>query len=188
MKSCSVGFVSDLFYNGCLVVLSIECKLTFATLLYIQELLPEGFTPAPRVTEADTNGNVRTLNRRLATRVYLAVKQDDKWTFPTVNVRDEETLLDATKRAVADVAGEKMELYCPSNCPMGVDMIVHSDEDQKKHGTFGTKTFFLRVQHDEGDVSEESGRDYGWLDRDEMTERVKETEGEYASKFYHYLL
>lgn len=158
------------------------------TLFEIQALLPEGFTPAPRVTEADTNGNVRTLNRRLATRVYLAIMENDKWTFPTVNVKDGETLLDATKRAVVDATGEEMELYCPSNCPMAVDMKVYSEEDQKKYGTFGIKTFFLRVQHGEGDVSEEIGRDYGWLDRDEMTERVKEKEGEYASKFYHYLL
>ena len=154
------------------------------------EMLPEGFTPAPRETEADNIGDVRTLNRRLKSRVYLAVKDDGKWALPTATVKPEETLLDATKRAVADAAGDKLELYCPSNCPMAVDLTVYSEEDQKKFGTFGVKTFFLRVQYDEGEVDEEEndGSDYGWLDRDEITERVREEQGEDASKFYHYML
>lgn len=156
-------------------------------------MLPEGFTPAPRETEADKSGNVKTLDRRLKTRVYLAVKgseDNSKWTLPTVDVNDDETLLEATKRAVANAAGDKLELYCPSPCPMAVDMKVYSDEDQAKYGTFGTKTFFLRVQYDEGDVSEEDndGSDYAWLDREEMTQRVREEQGEDASKLYHYML
>lgn len=73
-------------------------------------MLPKGFTPAPRVTEADETGDVTTLNRRLKTRVYLAVKDNDKWTLPATTVKVDETLLDATKRAVADAAGDKLEL------------------------------------------------------------------------------
>jgi len=153
-------------------------------------MLPEGFTPAPRVTEADLNGDVKTLDRRLKTRVYLAVKDNGIWTLPTVTVNGDETLLDATKRAVADAAGDKLELYCPSNCPMAVDLTVYSEEEQKRTGTYGAKTFFLRVQYDEGQVNEEDndGREYGWLDRDEMTEHVRDEQGEDASKFYHYML
>lgn len=153
-------------------------------------MLPEGFTPAPRVTEDDKNGNVKSLNRRLATRMYLAIKQDGKWALPAVDVKDGETLLDATKRAVVDTAGDRLEFYCPSNCPMGVDMTIYSDDEQKQHGTFGVKTFFLRVQYDDGVVSDKisDGRDYAWLDRDEMTQRVKDEQGEDASKLYHYLL
>lgn len=156
----------------------------------IIEMLPPGYTPAPRETEADKSGNVKTLDRRLKTRVYLAVKDNDKWSLPTVDVKDDETLLDATKRAVSDAAGDGLELYCPSNCPMAVHLQVYSEEDQQKFGTFGTKTFFLRVQYDEGEVNEEDndGRDFGWLDREEMTERVREEQGEDASKFYHYML
>ena len=159
-------------------------------LFHTQEMLPEGFTPAPRVTEADKSGDIRTLNRRLKSRVYLAVKDDGMWSLPTVTVKDNETLLDAAKRAVADVAGDALELYCPSNCPMAVDLTVYSEDDQAKLGTFGAKTFFMRVQYDEGEVNEEDndGRDYGWLDRDEMTERVREEQGEDAFKFYHYML
>lgn len=154
-------------------------------------MLPEGFTPAPRETEADKSGDIKTLNRRLKTRVYLAVKDNDKWTLPTTTIKGDETLLEATKRAVADAAGDKLELYCPSNCPMAVDLKVYSEEEQKRYGTFGTKTFFMRVQYDEGEVDEENnavGSDCGWLDRDEMTERVREEQGEDASKLYYYML
>lgn len=158
--------------------------------LLCKETLPEGFTPAPRVTEADESGDVKTLNRRLKTRVYLAVKDNNKWMLPTTVVKGDETLLEATKRVVADAAGDKLELYCPSNCPMGVDMKAYSEEDQKKFGAYGTKTFFMRVQYDDGEVNEEDsdGSDYGWLDRDEMTERVREEQGEDASNLYYYML
>jgi large subunit ribosomal protein L46 len=142
------------------------------------------------VTEADKSGNVKTLDRRLNTRVYLAVKNKDRWSLPTTTVKENETLLDATKRAVSDAAGNELELYCPSNCPMALDMTVYSEEDQKKFGTYGIKTFFMRVQYDEGEVNEEEndGSDYGWLDRAEMTERVKDEQGGDASKLYHYML
>jgi large subunit ribosomal protein L46 len=157
----------------------------------ILEMLPEGFTPAPRVTQADETGNRKTLDRRLKSRVYLAVKDtDNKWILPTATVKEDETLLDATKRAVSDAAGNELVLYCPSNCPMAVDMTVYSEENQKKLGVYGIKTFFMRVQYDEGKVNEEdnNGGDYGWFDRDEMTERVREERGEHASKLYHYML
>jgi large subunit ribosomal protein L46 len=154
-------------------------------------MLPEGFTPAPRVTQADETGNSKTLDRRLKSRVYLAVKDtDNKWILPTATVKEDETLLDATKRAVSDASGNELVLYCPSNCPMAVDMTMYSEENQKKLGAYGIKTFFMRVQYDEGKVNEEdnNGGDYGWFDRDEMAELVREERGEYASKLYHYML
>ena len=73
---------------------------------------------------------------------------------------------------------------------MSVNMTIYSDDDQKQYGTFGIKTFFLRVQYDDGRVSGNGsdGRNYAWLDRKEMTQRVKDDQGEYAANFYHYLL
>jgi len=156
-------------------------------------LLPEGFTPAPRVTEADKTGNVKTMDRRLASRVYLAVqrteKENTKWGFPSVSVEGEETLLEAAQRAVAQVAGKELELWCGSNSPCAMDMSI-PPEDQRVDGKYGTKTFFMRVQHDEGNVDEETlnGLDYAWLDRSEMVERVLAERGVGPSKFYHYML
>jgi large subunit ribosomal protein L46 len=156
-------------------------------------LLPEGYVPAPRETEADMTGNVRTLDRKLKTRVFLTVQEDGEdaaWKLPTVPLKKDEKLLDAAKRAIVDQAGgAKIELYCPSNTPVGVHLTVFPEE-ARTEGFFGTKTFFMRLQYDEGNVSKKdmAVKDYAWLDRDEIVERVLASQGAGPSKFYRYVL
>ncbi len=157
-------------------------------------MLPEGFTPAPRETEADKTGNVQTLDRRLKTRVYLSIRKDDQlgWHLPTVDLNENETFLDGAKRATKSVAGEDLILRCLSNCPMVVDVVEYSDEEKNKNsGIFGEKTFYMRVQYEDGDV--EASRignmdDWGWLARDEMVEKVSADKGDDAALFYKYML
>lgn len=165
-------------------------------------LLPKEFEPAPRVTEADKTGDVRTTDRKLKTSVYLAVQDnpitsnDDgdeatpQWQLPTVRLTENETLLQAAKRAVQEKVGTGIEFWCPSNAPCAVDMVTFSEEKQKKDGLYGSKKFFMKIQYDEGSVSERdmSVQDYAWLDRGEMVERVQKEEGDNKSKFFHYLL
>ena len=166
------------------------------------ENLPRGYTPAPRETEADASGEVRTLDRRLKTWVYLAVKDSPaigseggegslQWQFPTVEVKDGETLLDAAKRAIQDKVGSSMDIYYPSNMPMAVDMHVFEKEERKEHGnTYGTKTFYMVVQYDEGKVKQDeiAVHDFAWLEKSEFVDRIKEEQGEEKSKFFQYLL
>lgn len=168
--------------------------------------LPEGFTPMPRETEADKSGLLRTLDRRLKTRVYLAVRPDDAdgWTVPTKDLREggsstqkDETIVDCARRAVGDVVGDgDLKVVYVSNCPMGVTMASYDEmgvaEEEGNEGFFGVKTFYLRVQYDSGALDEERlGKvvgDWGWLERCEMVEKVTEEKGEDLGKFYHYLL
>ena len=154
--------------------------------------LPEGFTPAPRETEADASGDVRTTERKLKTSIYLTVQDDnDEWMLPTVTLQPDETLLEAAKRALADKIGPEVEFWCPSNCPCAVDMVAFpSEEERTKSGFFGTKTFFMKVVHDEGQVSKRGMKvkDYAWLNRAEITEKMKNEHGDYVAKFYHYLM
>ena len=155
------------------------------------ELLPEGFTAAPRETVADETGDVRTIERKLKTSVYLTVQEDqDKWMLPTVTLQPDETFLGAAKRALADKIGPEVEFWCPSNCPCAVDMVALPQEERSKSGVYGTKTFFMKVVHDEGQVEGKSMKvkDYAWLDRGEITEKMKEEHGDYMAKFYHYLM
>jgi large subunit ribosomal protein L46 len=169
--------------------------------LYLSEkYLPRGFTPAPRETEADHNGDVRTLDRRLKTRVYLTIKDSlstpegdkDMWQLPTVQVLEDETLLDAAKRAVREKVGAALEIYCPSNCPMAVETRVFKEEERCKHiNTFGIKTFFMVVQYDDGKVTMEDllgASDFAWLEKPEVVDRIREEQGERQSKLYQYLL
>lgn len=150
------------------------------------------FTPAPRETEADASGDVRTTNRKLKTNIYLTVqeKESHQWQFPTVDLKVDETLVDAAKRALPEKLGNQVEFWCPSNCPWSVDLSPFPEALQKSLGLYGTKTFFIKVQHDEGDVSTKdmTVKDFAWLDRFEIVERVKQQQGEHMSKFYYYML
>jgi large subunit ribosomal protein L46 len=162
------------------------------TLYLPTALLPEGFTPAPRETEADKSGDVRTLDRRLKDRIFLTVQdgEDSKWGLPTIVPKKDETLLDAAKRVVKDkVGGQLMDLYCASNAPVAVNFKVFTEEE-RKDGFFGVKTFFMRVQHDEGNVSKKDMqvKDFAWLDRSEVVARVQEEQGLRQSKLYRYML
>jgi large subunit ribosomal protein L46 len=158
------------------------------------ELLPEGFTPSPRETEADKNGNIQTLNRRLKTRVYLSVRRNDDigWHLPTVVLKDSETFLDGANRAVKYVAGEDLVLRCLSNCPMGVHVLEYNDEEKERNiGLFGEKTFFLRVQYESGDVGRDEMKqmdNWGWLTREEMVEKITAEKGEETAILYKYML
>ena len=124
-----------------------QIKTHLSFLLPTTAQLPEGFTPAPRVTEADKSGDVQTLNRKLNTRVYLSIKpnEDEGWMLPTasINIDKKETFLEGAKRATLMVAGESLELFCPSNCPMGVSAVEYTEEERKANGEsfFGEKTF-----------------------------------------------
>ena len=160
------------------------------------ELLPKGYTPAPRETEADATGNVRTTDRKLKTSVYLTVLENDSnnnkplWQMPTVDLEDGETLLEAVQRAVPTKVGPEVEFWCPSNAPWAVDMFAYPPEEQQKSGYYGIKKFFVKIQYDEGSVSEKgmSVQDFAWLDRDEIIERVRNDQGDHMSKFYRYML
>lgn len=155
----------------------------------LMEQLPKGYVPAPRETEADKTGDVRTTERKLKTSVYLLVEQDGVWQMPTVQLGDDETLLDAGKRALSDIVGSSVEYWYLSNAPVAVDMVAFPAEDRKS-GLYGTKTFFMKFSYDEGVVSktELSADDFAWLDRGEVVGRVKEAQGDHVAKFYHYLL
>jgi len=172
------------------------------------DMLPEGFTPAPRETEADKSGDIQTLDRQLKTRVYLTIENiqnDDKgiakaslnsngWQLPSVTLDENETMLEGAKRAIKLIAGESLTLRCFSNCPMGVDVVEYTEEEKQQHGGtyFGEKTFYMRVQHEDGDVKkntmDDKFEDWGWLSREEMTKKVVDKKGEEAAMFYKYML
>jgi large subunit ribosomal protein L46 len=151
------------------------------------------FTPAPRETEADATGDVRTTERKLKTNIYLAVqeKNSDLWQLPTTDVKEDETLLDAVRRTIPAQVGPDIEFWCPSNAPWTVQLTPYTEEERKDLGLYGCKTFFMKVQLDEGSsvsTKHMTVKDFAWLDRGEMVDRVREQQGEEMSKFYYYML
>ena len=51
---------------------------------------------------------------------------------------------------------------------------------------FGKKIFFMRLQFDDGAI--ENVKNFAWMDRNELVDRVGQQRGEDESKFYRYLL
>jgi large subunit ribosomal protein L46 len=153
-------------------------------------LLPKGYTPAPRETEADHTGNVRTLDRKLKTSVYLYAQdaESGKWQFPTVDLDPHtDTFVEAAQRCLEQSVGAELEVWIGTNAPCAVDLTPYEDTSD---GYYGSKTFYYLCGHDEGDVSAEqmTFKDYAWLDRTEIVERVQNEQGEYMAKFHKYLL
>lgn len=146
----------------------------------------EDVEPLPRETEADASGDIKTLNRRLKTRIFYSQKDDEAslWTFPTATIEGEETLKQAAQRVAKEKLGDEMEILALSNCPIAVDLDVN-----QKDGFYGTKTFFMKLQYFQGELKPvEQVADYGWLDRSELEERAEASQGPNAAKFLRYML
>lgn len=116
------------------------------------------------------------MDRKLKDRIFLQL--DKRW--PSTALEEGESLLDASKRVLESIAGKnkQLDIYAASEAPLAVHMTKHGDNDK----LFGTKTFYMLVQHDEGDI-EKSGIE--WLDRNEI---VSQQADENDAKFARYLL
>jgi large subunit ribosomal protein L46 len=122
------------------------------------------FTPAPRETEADKTGNIHTLDRQLKTSVFLAIQSTNegtmsnipRWTLPSaIATSTDDTLLAVAQRAVTNVAGPNLKIWCPGNAPMAVNLRVYNPKlpTEFRENYYGERIYYYRVQHDSGDVS-----------------------------------
>lgn len=158
------------------------------------------FKVAPRETEHDVSGNVKTRDRQLKERVYLTMKTDaegtksgPRWTLPSAIAQSDETLLETAQRAVSSSVGKDLVLWCPSNAPMTVNFRVYNKNlpEEFRGNYYGEKILYYRVQYDHGDVDESAVKteeDYAWLTREEIVDRVGEERGKHQAKFFHYML
>ena len=182
-------------------IVCLACCSQLSHRAYYQCIAGLPFTPAPRETEADASGDVKTLDRQLKTRVYLTIKSDTegnlsgpRWTLPSTLAKKDESLLTAAERAVSDSVGSDLKLWCPSNAPMAVNLRVYNKNlpESFRENYFGEKIFYYRVQYDNtgGTVDENALKadDYAWLTREEIVERIGEERGEHQAKFFHYML
>lgn len=164
-------------------------RVTFSCFLhqpcFVSAALPEGFRPAPRETPADESGEVQTLERKLKDRVYYTIPGDDNsFPFPIVevNMDEDESLLEAAKRALLQNGGKKLDLYYASHAPIAVSLTRDDSDDR----FFGNKIFYLKVQYDDGQIVDQ--KEFAWLDRDEIVGRMSQQSGEDQANFYRYML
>jgi len=140
--------------------------------------------------------SLKNLGRKLDTSIYFIIypNKDTGWILPTVdiNIKSEETLLEAAKRAVLYSLGSSVKSGYLGNCPSGVYVIPYDAERQSKEHIFGEKVFFMRVQYIGGCTEEDELKtafdDWAWLDRSEIIDIFRVEKDEETSMFYHYLL
>ena len=89
----------------------------FEELFEAQETELQSFKPAPRETEADKQGDQRSLQRRLDRVLYLLVKKprrEHAWQMPQGGVEEGESLLEVGSTPVSVVESTKEEsTICP---------------------------------------------------------------------------
>ncbi|KAI9916075.1 hypothetical protein PsorP6_006905 [Peronosclerospora sorghi] len=150
-----------------------------------EEVIGAGFHLAPRETEDDANNNRKSLNRALKGRLFLLVKNDEKeikypWFFPVGEKLDTEKMRDAALRHVCKTAGDKLQATPVGFGPMGYVKYLHEEGGEYD----GTKIFFYKSQHFDGDVclNQKKASDYLWVTRTELSEYLDPEIAEYVQK------
>ncbi|KAH7117851.1 50S ribosomal subunit L30 [Dendryphion nanum] len=138
--------------------------------------------PMSRITEADSKGDVKSLNRALQRTLYLLVKdKSGQWAFPSDLVTKKETLAMAAERILTQAGGINMNTWVVGNAPIGVRQNDYLPEALKKSKTphqIGSKTFFVkaRIMAGQADLKENplGYTDFKWLAKNEIEKEVEE--------------
>lgn len=131
--------------------------------------------PLPRKSQADIEGDRRSLNREMSRTLYLLVRRstDGKWQFPTSPIVGEENLRQAAERTLSEAAGVNMNTWFVGNVPIG--HYVH--EHGKRHvprtdGKRGEKVFFMKARIMTGQADLKSNLfgldDFAWATKEEV--------------------
>lgn len=120
---------------------------------------------APKITEADTVNDTKSLDRKLDSSLFLIVKNAKKqWRLPTSELMGEELLHEAAERFTSkQLACRKngLETWLVGKKPVGVEGV---SSDKKK-------TFFMKSHVIAGQVSSSVG-EYQWVTKEEMKDLV----------------
>merc|ERR1712070_269127 len=127
-----------------------------------------------KITINDINNDMRSYERDLTNSLYLIVKRnrsDNSWQFPQGKLRENETLRENAER-VLDRAIGKIKRWYVGNAPIGYQCYAYPPELQKKRNEYGTKVFYYRAQHIQGNMKLETRlyTDYAWINRKQVFE------------------
>lgn len=111
----------------------------------------------------------------------MALKDDNSnWEFPTVEIKEGQTLNEGAKELIVNMFEEDASILSMGNCPIGVYLDKY---DTPVDGYFGEKTFYMKLQIQEG-LIKENDNNYGWPDRSEISESNHAN----SEKLYRYML
>lgn len=139
-------------------------------------------------TEADSNGDVRTILRRLDRRLFLLVrsKATGKWNFPMAeyDIKKDQTLRATAERAVDLQVGRKyLRVWMVGNAPMGWNPLEEKNEHDLMSRVFyfdselvwddGGKlpivSDFLSPEKNDKHITETIS-DFAWLSKPELSD------------------
>eukprot|EP01126_Amoeba_proteus_P033586 TRINITY_DN3301_c0_g1_i5.p1 TRINITY_DN3301_c0_g1~~TRINITY_DN3301_c0_g1_i5.p1 ORF type:complete len:361 (+),score=68.38 TRINITY_DN3301_c0_g1_i5:93-1085(+) len=128
-----------------------------------------------RFTEADRQGDTRSVYRALDRKLFLIVKKsrnEHSWQFPQGTIKDGETLRLAAERELREECnvGGELECYFSGNGPLGYLNYAFEPQLQKKSKTYGAKVFFMYSYYIQGEVGLNTSElvDYKWVTREEL--------------------
>ncbi len=139
------------------------------------------FTPAPRVSQADIDGDMRSMERKMDKSSFLLVKRNRDnyaWQFPQgkLNKDKDGDSGRTTAERIIDRAVGNVHRWFVSNAPIGHICYAYPPEIQEQRGQYGAKVYFWRCQLIEGTVKLETRlyKDYAWVAREEIGDYVED--------------
>ncbi|VEU24049.1 DEKNAAC105092 [Brettanomyces naardenensis] len=124
-------------------------------------------TPNSRITEADKTNDETSLERKLPRTLYLLVKQDGKWKFPTFQVKDDQVALnEVAESGLRELGGDKINTWSVSGTPAAV--IKYSNGEIVDEGHEGVVREYLMKSHIVAGQFVPEGLEYKWLAKEEV--------------------
>merc|ERR1711916_46220 len=106
----------------------------------------------PRLTRADFTNNFKTPLRNLSRTVYLIIKKDGKWQFPSTGLKPDQTMRNVAEVALSNVGGKRLKATFISNAPDGCYKRLVNEEECKDSQWDAEKTFYFGAIYQSGNV------------------------------------
>lgn len=116
--------------------------------------------PNSRITDADHNGDVRSLERKLDRTLYLIAQTSGGWKFPSVVVNEQETIGEAAQRGIHELGGPDMNVWTVSHTPAG----FYKNGDKRE--------FYVKSHIVQGQFQPLQVEDFAWLTKEEIKDKV----------------
>ncbi|XP_060116299.1 large ribosomal subunit protein mL46 [Heteronotia binoei] len=145
------------------------------------------FSPAPRITDADKDGDRTSLNRKLDQNLLLLVKQkvgdQEIWLLPQAEWQDGETLRATAERALVELSGRHWEAKFLGNAPCGFYKYKFPQAVQTDTSV-GAKVFFFKALLQHSQPSLPKGElDHVWVSKEELADYLKPKYHSQVSRF-----
>lgn len=129
-----------------------------------------------RITIFDEKNDQTSLERKLPRTLYLLIKNNNEWTFPSFEVSNDQIskgLHNIAEEGLRNIGGDKINTWTVSNTPAA--LIKHNN---------GINEFLIKSHIIAGKFDPTNKSEYKWLTKEEIQDIVSD---EYYSKINHLL-